>query len=114
MTEEQFNMVMEWQTKTFGQAHTLSKMAHLEAELLELQKEVKFQKEHSEHVSYKDANKIAMESEFADCFILLFGVASSAGMSYDDIVRCINEKMEINKKRKWGKPDKNGVVNHIK
>lgn len=52
--------------------------------------------------------------EFADCFTLLFGAASSYGMSYNDILNCIEDKMIINKKRKWGKPDENGVVNHIK
>ncbi len=52
--------------------------------------------------------------EFADCFILLFGSAASDGMTYDDIVDAINKKMEINLNRKWGKPDENGIVNHIK
>ena len=52
--------------------------------------------------------------EFADCFLLLFGAASSDGMSYEDICNAIQEKLEINKRRKWGEPDKNGVVNHIK
>ena len=52
--------------------------------------------------------------EFADCFLLLFGAASSDGMSYEDCIACIDEKFEIVKKRKLGKPDANGVVNHIK
>jgi hypothetical protein len=34
-------------------------------------------------------------------------------MNYNDICKAISEKFEINKKRKWGKPDANGVVNHI-
>jgi len=45
---------------------------------------------------------------------LLFGTAASDGMSYEDICEAIESKMQINFKRKWGKPDKNGVVNHIK
>jgi hypothetical protein len=52
--------------------------------------------------------------EFADCFILLFGAAASDGMSYDDICKAIDEKMEINFNRKWGKPNNDGVVNHIR
>jgi hypothetical protein len=34
-------------------------------------------------------------------------------MDYDDISNAILEKMSINKKRKWGTPDENGVVKHI-
>ncbi len=32
----------------------------------------------------------------------------------EDICNCIDEKMKINKLRKWGKPDDNGVINHLK
>ncbi len=35
-------------------------------------------------------------------------------MRYQDICKAIQEKFEINKARKWGEPDANGVVNHIK
>jgi hypothetical protein len=52
--------------------------------------------------------------EFADCFILLFGAANSAGFSYNEILKSIDEKMEINLTRKWGKPNEDGVVNHLK
>ena len=52
--------------------------------------------------------------EYADCFLLLFGSAYADGMSYQDIQDAIKEKLEICKKRKWGQPDENGVVNHIK
>ena len=52
--------------------------------------------------------------EYADCFFLLFGSAYSDGMSYEDICNAIQEKFEINKKREWGKPNINGVVNHLK
>lgn len=54
------------------------------------------------------------KSEFADCFILLFGAADIFGMSYEDICKAIDDKMSINYKRNWGKPDENGVVNHVK
>lgn len=52
--------------------------------------------------------------EYADCFFLLYGSANADGMTYEDICFAIQEKFEINKARKWGKPDENGVVNHIK
>lgn len=51
--------------------------------------------------------------EFADCFIVLFGAVAADGMSYNDIWLAIHEKFEINKSRKWGNPDLNGVVKHV-
>ena len=113
MNKEQFEKITKWQDKTFGKATALSKMAHLEEELKELNKELMFWIENEDDLTYPEANKLAKEREFADCFILLFGAAASDGMSYDDIVRCIEDKMQINYKRKWGKPQENGVVNHI-
>tara|TARA_R110002049_G_scaffold231127_2_gene403456 strand:+ start:41322 stop:41630 length:309 start_codon:yes stop_codon:yes gene_type:complete len=101
MNREQFESITEWQNKTFVEATPLSKIAHLKEEVDELESDVLHQAEDR-------------RLEFADCFLLLFGSAAADGMSYDDIVKCIDEKMEINYKRKWGKPQANGVVNHIK
>jgi NTP pyrophosphatase (non-canonical NTP hydrolase) len=101
MTLEQFLMISEWQNRTFGQATALSKTNHLIEEVLELRTDL----------VNNDPNK---RMEFADCFILLFGAASSDGMTYADICAAIDEKMQVNYSRKWGKPNENGVVNHIK
>jgi hypothetical protein len=35
-------------------------------------------------------------------------------MAYRDIISCIDDKMGVNYKRKWGKPKENGVVNHLR
>lgn len=107
MTKEQFEDITKWQDETFGSAHTLSKAHHLHEEVEELIAEIMVK---NSGVSV-DPDRLRLE--FADCFILLFGSAASAGMSYEDICRCINDKMEINKSRVWGEPDANGVINHI-
>lgn len=101
MSEDQFLEITKWQKETFGKATPLSKLAHLQEEVIET----------IEAIKTKD-NKTNLE--FADCFLLLFGAANAYGMSYDDICDAIEEKMKINKARKWGKPNENGVVNHIK
>ena len=101
MIQEQFIKITEWQNKTFGQATALSKIAHLAEELQELVGDLK-------------ENNPGKKLEFADCFILLFGAAASDGMSYEDICNAIDEKMSINYQRRWGKPNENGVVNHLK
>lgn len=103
MTQYQFEQINKWQDETFGRATALSKIAHLKQEVDELECELK-----------QSNNPTNTLEEFADCFILLFGCAASYGMTYEDCCEAINKKMEINRNRKWGNPDKNGVVNHIK
>jgi hypothetical protein len=44
----------------------------------------------------------------------LYGSAYVFGMNLDDINLAISKKMDVNEKRKWGEPDENGVVRHIK
>lgn len=100
MKKDQFTEITEWQKRTFSESTSLSKISHLKQELEELISDLK---DRSENRSM----------EFADCFLLLFGAAAADGMSYEDICDCIDEKMKINYQRKWGKPDSEGVVNHI-
>ncbi len=100
MTPKQFQEISEWQKATFGEATASSKIEHLKEELEELLVEIAI-------------DGTQKDLEFADCFFLLFGAAAAAGMTYADIVNCIDRKFIINKSRKWGKPDQNGVVNHI-
>jgi hypothetical protein len=100
MKQKQFEEITIWQKETFGSATSLSKIEHLKEEIKELEYDVL-------------NNNQDRRLEFADCFFLLFGAAAADGMSYEDICNCIQEKFEINKKRKWGNPDKNGVVKHI-
>lgn len=101
MTEEQFIEVTRWQKETFPKATSLSKMHHLKEEVREL-------------IDDLEANNPDRRLEFADCFLLLYGAAKADGMSYEDICNCIEEKMGICRSRKWGMPDANGVVKHIK
>ena len=102
MTEEQFYQITEWQDKTFPKATSLSKLYHLEQEIKELKE------------SITNINHGNTWLEFADCFLLLYGAAGKYGLSFEDIHHAIAEKFEINKKRNWGTPDENGVVNHVK
>ena len=54
------------------------------------------------------------KEEWADVFILLFDAASRRGIPFSDIMDWVEAKYEKNTKRKWGEPDENGVVHHIK
>jgi NTP pyrophosphatase (non-canonical NTP hydrolase) len=96
--------ISDWQDKVFTKANALSKMSHLAKEVIELNKALVYDTEmqHKEEL---------IAEELADCQHLLFGIASKCGINLYEATRC---KFEINKKRKWGKPDKNGVVEHLK
>lgn len=98
-----YSRIAAWQKATFPNATSESKCHHLVEEVNELLEETQ-----------KEFNRDTFGKELADCFILLIGVASNAGFDYVDVMRSIDEKMTINRKRKWGKPDANGVVKHVK
>ena len=51
--------------------------------------------------------------EYADCLTLLIDSAKCFGMTAYDLVTVCRVKLEINKSRKWGSPDRNGVIEHI-
>lgn len=51
--------------------------------------------------------------EYADCFLLLLDALRLAGFNVDNLVNKSFEKLEINKRRTWGEPDKNGAFQHI-
>jgi len=88
--------ICEWANKTFGSNQRLLPVIH------HLKQEV-------DELLTHPHNRM----EFADCFILLLEAAQQAGLDTDDLIRDSYEKLEINKKRVWGEPDENGVVNHI-
>ena len=98
---KQFTDIDEWQRETFPQSTAITKLAHLDLELKELKSDI-------------ESNSKDKRLELADCFMLLIGIAAFEGFTYEDVIDALEEKMKINKRRKWGEPDSNGVVSHIK
>lgn len=82
--------------KTFGESTPQSKAHHLAEEAME---------------AAADPSDII---EWADCTILLLDAVRKAGFTTDDLYAAVARKMEINKSRKWGDKDENGVVRHVK
>ena len=101
MTPEIFEAITEWQKSVFTQATPVSQAKHLEREAEELRKDL-------------ETGNPERRLEFADCLFLLFGAAVADGMTYQDLCNALTEKLELNKARKWQKPDKNGIVFHVK
>jgi len=84
-----------WCDQTFPNATPETIQRHLKKEVQELW----------------DAPKAERPEEIADCIMLLLHLAHKDGISARDALR---DKFEVCKKRKWGKPDEHGVVEHIR
>lgn len=100
--EEVTANVRDWQEKTFGNKPARGSLLHLKEEIDEL----------IEELDSKNSKKV--ESEFADCFILLISALYEAGYSIEDAKLFIMDKLEVVKKRRWENPDENGVYRHVK
>jgi len=61
LTEQQFIEITEWQKKTFPNANSISKLAHLLEEIVECKNAI------------VSGNPEAIKEEYADCFLLLIG-----------------------------------------
>ncbi len=97
------NDIGEWGEEVFKNGTPTSVLHHLRDEVDEL-------------LVAETATRISplgeeAESEAADILILLLQYAHRRNFYLSDAVE---KKMKINKKRRWGKPDERGVVNHIK
>lgn len=101
--QELMDRISEWSDKTFDAGQRTVPIAH------HLKKEVDELIE-----ALQTTNPTQVIDEFADCFMLLFDCASHYGLQAHDIWLFCDRKLEVNKTRKWGIPDKNGVVEHIK
>jgi len=121
--------IQEWSDATFGKDRSpVPILHHLRKEVPELidaLKEMdKFCEQQRDNINgdwFSDINhaefaklQTAVLDEFADCFMLLMDAAAHYPITMDAACAAIKRKLEINKKRKWGKPDKNGVCKHIK
>lgn len=106
--------VIKWQDSTFLEGNMYGVMNHLDREYKEF-KEVAdlFVDDHFRHLPLAcqwDARE-NLGKEMADMVLLIISAASHCDI---DLNKAVWEKLEINKKRKWGKPDAEGVVSHIK
>ena len=85
-----------WASKQFKGQPISGKFSHLRKEINELE------------ADQKDV------MEYADCYMLLMDIASNNGILLSDIHTAAQEKLEINKIRKWGKQNKDGSVEHVR
>lgn len=102
-------IINKWSDDTFDNGNhnnrrSLSVAYHLKKEIDEL----------IESLEKSFDNKEQVNEEIVDCFMQLLDIATLYGLNSDELISKSYEKLEINKNRKWGKPDGNGVVEHIR
>ena len=90
------DVVGQWSDAQFGRGNIRSTLLHLKKEVNEL---IESPTDGEEH---------------ADCLMLLIDAGRKAGFNMNTLFDAVQYKLEINKKRKWGKPDENGIVEHIR
>ena len=124
-TEQQIGLqqlmddISEWSDATFGNGQRNPAIVHhLKKEVDELIEALNILKvlgcDNSVGIGEFGRQLSKTEMEYADCFMLLLDSAHHFGMTADDILKAASKKLEINKQRKWGNPDENGVIEHIK
>lgn len=99
--------ISDWSDKQFG---TIKRNPAIVYHLLKEVQELIDEFNSTKNLSDKQQS---IRMEFADCFMLILDSAHNFGLSADDLIDASKEKLEINKERKWGNPDKNGVIEHI-
>jgi len=110
------NETCEWSDKTFDKGEFNRKRCipisyHLQKETKELTEELEKFWSKSVHTVYDIGE---LEKEFADVLILLVDCANHSSFNAEELLTAAFNKLEENKKRKWGLPDENGVVEHIR
>lgn len=116
------NEIKNWSDGTFGKYRTALPMAfHLKKEIDELIDAL--DNEYSGAYFNSELTEIGFQEmkkkqrrivfELADCLMLIIDCAAHVPLTMNEVCSAVEEKLEINKKRKWGTPDKNGVVEHI-
>ena len=101
MTQEQFTKITDWQKKVFPASTPLSKTIHLEREIEEIKEDI-------------ESGNPNIIYELSDLCFLIFGITDQLGFSFEDLKKAIDKKYKINLERKWQKPNKDGVVFHVK
>lgn len=96
-----------WGDETFNKKRSVNVWDNTTGIINHLQKEFYELKEACKN---KNTGKGIIPEEAADCFIILIHLAHLHDF---DLMKWAEKKMVVNRKRKWGKPDKFGVIEHV-
>lgn len=95
--DELYREVTQWQRETFGRQSLVDLFSTLEREVGEL--------------GMTPPGSDQGREELADVAMVLFEIADVEGV---DLAAAIEWKLSINRTRRWGEPDAEGVIEHIR
>jgi len=104
----------EWSDQTFDEGNfhndrSLPLCYHLGKEAKELGESVQ------SCLSYPSEENISrVTEELADCQLLLLDITAHMGFTANQLISFSVAKHEVNRLRKWGAPDADGVVEHVR
>jgi len=111
------NDISEWSDKTFGDGQRNPAIVyHLKKEVDELIEGFKTLYNLLDNPSMNEYSNVQIgriKMEYADCLMLLLDSVHHFDITSIELLELVRIKLEINKKRKWGIPDENGVVEHL-
>lgn len=110
--------IQAWSDETFGKERTGLPIAyHLKKEIDEVIEAIdNFHKDRpytKENIDLLRKRRERVLYEIADCMMLLLDIMAHEQYTFKLVMMAMEDKLEINKARKWGEPDENGVVEHI-
>lgn len=103
--------INDWQDSVFTKATPLSAATHLQREIIELVEIIQLYKVTQDYAFNDPVKLTEVAAELADCQILLAGVAHLLNLDLETVTE---DKMVINRRRVWGEPDSEGVVEHVR
>lgn len=108
------NQTSEWADQTFDNGNfnryrSIPISYHLQKESIELTESLSNYFKEPSIQNFADAKE-----ELSDCMTLILDCSTHLGCNADELITACYNKLEKNKSREWGKPDKNGVVEHVK
>lgn len=103
-----------WGNETFNPTGAIDPGDFFEGRINHLEKEIKelkiaFLEPYAWTEYNKNKKNQEIKEEIVDCYLLVLHLVHLRGFDLLDEAR---KKMEINRGRKWGPPDKNGVIEH--
>jgi NTP pyrophosphatase (non-canonical NTP hydrolase) len=100
--------VHQWRSRTFSCHDLVAMTEHLAEEATELGDEVSTHLAFADSVSFKNC-----QMEIADCLVLTLDIATRLGMSSEDVVLAVIQKIMVNEKRSWA-INEHGKLRHVK
>jgi NTP pyrophosphatase (non-canonical NTP hydrolase) len=104
--------ISQWADGAFGKNRSpIAKMHHAKKECDEV---IEALAKNDPDFMSRIIRDVSYRNEIADVFMIMFDVCAILKISSRELEKMIWQKLEINKTRKWGAPDENGVIEHIR